>query len=179
MAEPASILFVCTANICRSPWAQLRAQTLMPHLRFESAGTLATPGNRMDPVMAATLPVESRPTADVAPRGSRPISYLEAQDHDLILTMDRGHRAFLAEEFPEAIRKTFTLGQFVQTTQSAPPGLALPELVRWAYRHRVRPSRETDVADPFGRGREAAERCAVQLEQLLGALRTVLPGEER
>ena len=50
------ILFVCTANICRSAWAEARAQQLLPGYRIASAGTHALRGRGIDPTMAQTLP---------------------------------------------------------------------------------------------------------------------------
>lgn len=40
-------LFVCTGNICRSPYAEVVARSLssLPNVEFASAGTIAIPGN--------------------------------------------------------------------------------------------------------------------------------------
>ena len=56
--QPLSVLFVCTANICRSPYMELLARHLAPTetgLRFSSAGTMGMREEPMDPTMAAQL----------------------------------------------------------------------------------------------------------------------------
>ena len=52
------MLFVCTANICRSPAMELIARDLAgdADVVFSSAGTHARDGHRMNPEMGALLP---------------------------------------------------------------------------------------------------------------------------
>ena len=157
------ILFVCTANICRSAWAEARAQQLLPGYRIASAGTHALRGRGIDPTMAQTLPAGAEKTT-----AAQQLTRELVADAALILTMEAAHRGFLIEEFPAAIRRTFTLGQFAETIRTAPAGLPLDELVRWAYLNRVPSRRDSDIADPYGRGLAAAGKTAVELEGLLG-----------
>ena len=70
MTEPLSVLFVCTANICRSPVHGAHRRATSPadaDVVFSSAGTHGSTGHPMNPVMAATLP----PELDVAGFRSR------------------------------------------------------------------------------------------------------------
>ena len=52
MTEPLSVLFLCTANICRSPAMELIARDLAgdADVVFTSSGTHARNGQRMNPV---------------------------------------------------------------------------------------------------------------------------------
>lgn len=166
--EP-TILFVCTANICRSAWAEARASQLLPGVRIVSAGTHALRGKPMDPTMAQTLPDGAAKVG-----GGQQMSRALAQEATVILAMEGHHRAWILDEFPGAIHRTFTLGQFVETIRNAPAGLSLEDLVVWSYQNRVPARRETDVDDPYGKGLAAAGRSAAELESLVGELARVV-----
>ena len=58
-ARPLRVLFVCTANICRSPYIELLARQAVGEtgdIEFGSAGTHATDGSPINPDQAAVLP---------------------------------------------------------------------------------------------------------------------------
>lgn len=170
MSEPL-IVFVCTANVCRSPWAEARAAQLLDGYRVSSAGIRAPIGRPMDETMAATLP----DGATIGHHAQRLTPSLAAEA-GLLLTMDSGHRGFITEEFPAAIRRTFTLGQFVETARRAPSGLGFDEFVTWVYRNRVPSGTHSDVADPYKQGPVKARAAADQIEGLLTELAALLPG---
>ena len=156
------ILFVCTANICRSAWAEARAAQLLPGFEIASAGTHALRGEPIDPTMAQTLPGGAAKST-VAQQVTRSL----IDEAAVVLAMESRHRLWVLEEFPAAIRRTFTLGQFVETLRSAPSRLALGELITWAYQHRTPTGKQTDIPDPYGQGLSAAGVTASQLESLL------------
>lgn len=170
MPEAPLIVFVCTANISRSPWAEARAAQLLDGYRLSSAGTMASRGRSVDPVMAETLPEGA-----VVHSGSKPLSRSIVADAGLLLTMEGAHRHYILEEYPAAIRKSFTLGQFVASARRAPSRLTFEDLVGWVYANRVPSAPGTDVADPYGQGRERARAAAGQLEALISELATLLP----
>ena len=64
------VLFVCTANISRSPYLELRARSLAGDapVDFASAGVHARDGTLIDPAMAVELAAAaaSRPTTSAA-----------------------------------------------------------------------------------------------------------------
>lgn len=163
MAE--CVTFLCTANICRSPWAELRARQLLTGLEVRSSGTLASSGNHMDPVMAATLT-----GADTHRHRSRPLTRRLIDSSSLILCMERTHRDFVLEEWPKAFRRTFTLGTFVRIIEQVPARLDFTDLVEWAFDNRQPDLQANDVADPYRQGPEVARRCARQLESMLQTL---------
>lgn len=170
MTEPL-IVFVCTANICRSPWAELRGRQLLDGFRVASAGVLPnTVGRSMDPVMAATLPREVSGDQHRA----QMVSPQLISDATLILAMEAQHRVWLIDEFPGATRKIFTLGQFVATIANAPGGLSLDELLTWAYRNRVAPSARYDVEDPYKQGPDKALAAAKLLDEQIRRVADVL-----
>lgn len=169
MSEP-TVVFVCTANVCRSPWAEARAAQLLPGFRVDSAGIQASPGRPMDPTMAATLPDGATPSHD-----AQRLSPQLVRDAAVILAMDGGHRAWINDEHPAAIRKTFTLGQFIESARRAPEGLSLDELVTWTFRNRVPSGPHSDVEDPYKQGPAKAAAAAEQLEGMLIELAALLP----
>jgi protein-tyrosine phosphatase len=115
-----TILFVCSANLCRSVTAQAYAHraALDSHQpvewRFESAGTDVRPGQRLPAAVESAMeelriPVTGRP---------RLIDEHAARSADLILTAERTHRATVARWFPFAVRSTFTLLQFANLVEA-------------------------------------------------------------
>lgn len=161
------VLFVCTANICRSPYAELLARHLAgpdSGLEFGSAGTRALGGE----------PIEAHMAAELAARGvgfeefrSTRLTPALVEDADLVLTAEAAHRLRVLEDTPSALRKAFSLGQFTRGLAQVEAGPAVVDrvLVRAAT---ARP--EEDVADPYGRGEAAARATAAQLEGLLARL---------
>lgn len=160
MAErPFRILFVCTANICRSAYAQLRARQLAPAGRFAfaSAGVQATGGRPIDPEMAAVL--AERGVASWSFR-SRPVTPALVEGAELVLTMEFAHQMKLLDRWPELAGRVFGLAQLA---------MAGPEVLdRTSLAAELPPNgMSLDVADPYGRGRRAALDCANEMDRLI------------
>ena len=89
------ILFVCSGNICRSPFAAAAARGLLGDAAHEvaSAGTLMTSGHRSpdDAIIAA-----AEFGHDLTNHRSRPASADLLAGAERIYSMDRTHVAFLA-----------------------------------------------------------------------------------
>jgi protein-tyrosine phosphatase len=122
------ILFVCSGNICRSPFAEvvtrhLLARRLHPReaecFSVGSAGVSAVVGADMD----------SRTRAELIRRGlhdeSRTRHVAQQVDRaavaaaDLVLTAEREHRALVVATHPAALRVTFSLLEFSRLLASA------------------------------------------------------------
>ena len=171
-----SILIVCTANVCRSPAAEvlLRA-ALGPAIAVGSAGLRARVGEPMAPEMARLLSV---PAETVRARQFAPEL---ARDAGLVLTMTRAHRAAVVSAVPAALRRTFTLREFAALVELAEeagavphtePGERLTDLVRLAPRYRGLRSAgpDDDVDDPYG---QAAPVYAHALDELRASVTVV------
>lgn len=164
------VLFVCTANICRSAYADVAANAAAPAgLEFASAGIRALVGEGIDPPMAAELHGRGKPDAHVA----RQLTRQMVEDADLILTMAAEHRRYILDEWPGLGRKAFVIGHVSRVLADAPEGMTLDGVVDYLWRHRT--SEESDeVADPYRRGAEAAGVAARaidgHLEVIVGAL---------
>jgi sulfate adenylyltransferase len=178
-ATPLKVLYVCTANICRSPYLELRSRQLQASepsisdaLVFSSTGTHGFADREIDPPMADVLLERGARAADLGAFRSRRLSPAQIEEADVVLTADADHRDFVLEEMPAAFPKVFTLGQFAATIGRLDPGVHGRELVAAANKSRVAATSESDIADPFQRGAEAAAASAAQIEDLL---RVVLP----
>ncbi|GAA4708443.1 adenylyl-sulfate kinase [Nocardioides conyzicola] len=166
--RPLKVLFVCTANICRSPYMELHARQLAgpdANITFSSAGTHGFRDSAMDSEMAALLDATDRESFR-----SRPVTAALLRDVDLVLTAEHTHRQFILDDHPAAFRKVFTLGQFAEVTRDT--DLRGRDLVTYAGEHRGPADTALDVPDPYRRGPEAARACADQLQELL---RVVVP----
>ena len=164
---PLKILFVCTANICRSAFAETLARHLLgddPTVEVASAGTRGFVDREPDKELAATLTARC-----VDPDGfrSRILTMDMVEGADIVLTADTTHRQFILDERPGAFRKLFTLGQFARTVEGLPEHLRGRDLVEAAGKGFKPADPEDDVADPYRRGPEAAERAAATIESLL------------
>ncbi|MFI5959053.1 hypothetical protein [Cryptosporangium sp. NPDC051539] len=172
------ILFVCTANQIRSPFAE-RLMRAALYARFgraadaipvTSAGTHAMPGRPIWPEAAAEL---ARRGVDAAGHSSRPLTPLMVRRSSLVLTADRGHRAHVLTLVRDA--HVFTLRELAWRLADAGPADvpgehladrldALPYLVR-AGSPDLPP--DLDIADPVGGPEAGFVRAAAEIEQAL------------
>ena len=90
-----SVLFVCTANVCRSPMAHAlfrhycEVSGLKRRVRIDSAGThVGLKGQRPDPRACTVL---ARHGIDSSRIKARPIEARDFQRFDYLLAMDREH----------------------------------------------------------------------------------------
>jgi len=167
------VLFVCTANICRSPSAEVLARAAgLPELELSSAGTHAKGGEPINPDMVAVLP----PELDTAEFRSRRLTPALLEDADLVVTMEAAHRTFVLDDHPGMFRNVFTLGQLAKSVEQAPDGLDRDGLLAHLGTTRRNADPALDVPDPYRRGQEAASGCVARLDELL---RTVLPALSR
>ncbi len=177
--SPPTVLFVCTANICRSAYAVLRARAAQdavvgssaarPLVTFASAGTHARAGSAIDPEMATILTAAG---IEVPAYASTLLDRTVANEAALILTAAAQHRQFVLEEHPQVYNRTFTLGQFAQTVSGVRDlSIPLTESVALTRPGRVPSVTGNDIDDPYGQGTAAVEAAARQID---GYLSTVL-----
>ncbi len=164
--NPYCILFVCTANICRSAYAGIIARGIgMRGVKFASAGTHALVGEGIDPPMAAHV----QDCGDVASHIARELTRELVEEADLVLTMGVGHRRYILDEWPIAGRKVFLMGHVAREMARLPESVTLDNLALHLWKHRsADPSDE--VADPYRRGPQAAAYCAATIDAHLDAI---------
>jgi sulfate adenylyltransferase len=167
---------VCTANICRSPYMELRAGAFLGDdpaaVEFASAGTHGFRNRGVNETMAAVLAGRGVSAEIIAAFRSRPLTRELVDAADLVLTAETSHREYVLEEAPGAFRKVFTLGQFAESVARIDQNLVGRDLIAHAGHRRATGTSAHEVGDPFNRGRAANEQCANQID---GLLRVVMP----
>lgn len=140
-----NLLFICTANICRSPMALglFEAKLARLHLsgwQVDSAGTWTQAG-----FPAASYGVEllAEKGIDISAHRSKEVDRDLLAAADLVLTMERGHKEALHAEFPEYAGRVYMLSEMV--------------------------GEQFDVADPIGGARLAFRDTIEELAHYLDA----------
>lgn len=160
------VLFVCTGNICRSPYAEaVAAASGLAGAAFASAGTRAVRGAGIDPPMEALLPEG----VDASKHQARQITRDIAQRADLIVALAAEHRRWLLDSWPECGQKTFVIGQMAREFAALPQGMALADVPNQLRRRRTAVAGD-DVPDPYRRGPAAAQEAASRIDESVAAL---------
>ena len=143
------VLFVCTGNICRSPFAEglftrLVVTEGVKDISADSAGILALPGNsatHMAQRVAAEYHVE------LGGHKAKSVSKDLIAGSDLILVMEKSQENSLMSLFPEASGKTLLIRHFARFG-----------------------SRRRGIADPYGLAYEAYRFCFLDIEDAVTGL---------
>ncbi|WP_245716214.1 low molecular weight phosphatase family protein [Micromonospora humi] len=167
------VLFVCQANMCRSPMAEFIARRLLADLPVTatSAGTEAVDGAAMHPY---AVEVVTAAGADVTAFRTRRLRAEHLTAADLVLTATRQQRSACTALAPAALGRTFTLHQFARFAAAAAPAGATGDTpVRAAVaaavraRGRLQPAAPgaDDLWDPIGGSPADFRRCAEEIER--------------
>lgn len=114
MTNQRAVLFVCTANQCRSPMAEaimkdyFQRMVLPFNWIVQSAGTWAENGH---PATAFGVAVMGQRGLDTSSHQSQLITRELLTRFDLVLTMEAGHKEAIQIEFPEFSEKVFMLSE--------------------------------------------------------------------
>jgi len=137
-----SVLFVCTANICRSPMAMgllyARVANRADPWKVESAGTWAIPGQ---PAASNTRKVLLESKIDIAEHRSRTVTRELLYDFNLTLVMEQGQKEALRSEFPEIASRVYRFSEMI--------------------------GENFDIEDPIGGPLEAYRNTAQVIERIL------------
>lgn len=142
----ATVLFVCTGNICRSPMAAglLRRRLNRDQERRQwhviSAGTWASEGR---PASAYSIDEMNARGIDLDAHRSRQVDEDLMDQADLVLVMTHSHAEALSAAFPDHAHKVHLLSEMVGKTY--------------------------DISDPYGGTRLEYAHVAQQLERLIDA----------
>lgn len=162
------IVFVCTGNICRSPFAERYASMVsethgFDH-RFSSVGVGSVIGAPMESLMQERLHQRGGSSARFV---ARQLDFQSIADADLVLPLEKHHRRILIEEYPALHRKAFVLRAAARAASEAPSGVDRLEHVL-----QVRPQRRPgdSIADPYRNGPAAADEAAAQIARAVDTL---------
>ncbi len=118
------ILFVCTGNTCRSVMAEGIAKKLSSDFKFFSAGTFANPAYRIYGALEEIFKEENIPYEDHV---STPLTEELMRDSSVVLVMEKIHRDYIAERFPNYLGKVFLLTEFVGESGEIPDPIGKPK----------------------------------------------------
>jgi protein-tyrosine-phosphatase len=172
---PGRVLFVCTANICRSPTAELLARTRFGErdFAFRSAGFLAADHRCPDELVQ----VLADRHIDASAHRSYQIDAPSLSAADLVLTMESSHVQKATSMMPEAFPKILPLKEAVAIAGSLGAESTIASLLAAANRDRDPRSylgSKWDVDDPYGRRIKAYRDAVSEIEDLVGQLLTRL-----
>jgi protein-tyrosine phosphatase len=167
------VVFVCTGNICRSPFAEILTRHLLigrlggrvaESYDLSSVGVRAVAGARMHPDTREQLVpwgLYERAGRFVA----RQLTSDVLCDADLVLGATPRHRSAAVEKEPGVLSRSFSLREFARLVTAVNPaelpplppdrGPALVELARRQRGMLPTPPDDDDIPDPMGRLPEA------------------------
>lgn len=162
------LLYLCHANIVRSPAAELlsRARTdLNGEWAFASAGIHALAGHPVDPDMAAALAgygihANGRP-------GGVQLDDRGIASADLILAFEARHRNWVVRHAPAAAKRTLTIRRAERLLRARP---RRAEILSVFATDDLAYTPEDDFADPVGQGPAAAVAAAAEIARLLDVI---------
>jgi protein-tyrosine phosphatase len=173
-ADVVNVLFTCTANRVRSPFAAALARQRVQARRLPvvvaSAGQLEPDRPAVDDMVE----VAQAAAVDLTQHRSTQLSAALVEASDLIVTMAGQHVVDMVALTPAARARTVTLREWAAATESGRPlERWTPEAVaEWAALTTRRPldlllSGQLDVDDPIGRSRRHYRRAAKEIEALI------------
>ena len=197
-AAPFRLLYVCTGNICRSPFAEIITRHVLigrlggraaSAFQISSAGIRAVVGSGMHPDSRAELQPWNLHTAPAEQFTARQLRSAMVAEADLVLGATPRHRSAVVERLPAALPFAFSLREFARLAEAIDPdelpdapverAQALVELAR-AQRGLVPPPEDGDeIPDPIGQPQEAHHTAATLIREAVQRFTEVmLPVQE-
>ena len=139
-----SILFVCSANQCRSPMAQVLFEAFLvgkgvrEEWRVESAGVWAYEGSRATTNAQKAM---AERDLDLSQHLSQPADSTLLKQFDLTLVMEQRHKTVLQEQNPQLVDRIYLMREIA--------------------------GQEGDFADPVGGSLERYRAAADELERMI------------
>jgi len=171
----ATILIVCTGNICRSPMAEglldhLLRQRRISSVSVESAGTAGWEGSKATREAIEAMRAQE---LDISGHAARRLQQQMIEGADLVVAMSGEHLEAAVEMAPGAADRSFTLKELVRLLDRFPghkdldrADERLREAVRWAAAARATSAErgpQDDVPDPLGLSVESFRATAWEL----------------
>jgi protein-tyrosine phosphatase len=175
----ATILLVCTGNICRSPMAEgflrrMLADRGIQGIRVESSGVAGWEGSTPTPEAVEALAGYG---LDISTHRARRLTRPMVEWADAIVTMAAEHRDAVVRLVPQLASRVFTLKELVALLESVPEErIGRPSAEQLAASMRLAQAEreahagmelaDQDIADPLGLGIESFRAVAWEIEDL-------------
>ena len=195
MADVYRVLFVCTGNICRSPFAErlLRARLdsklgdAAARIEVASAGTFGLVGEPMMPEAAQTL-LSYGGVDDGFAAQALGVDAVDAAD--LVLGQTRENQSAVLKMVPRAASRTVTVREYARLLSDIRPAdlatlstdpverfraVTAAAFGRRGYAPPQDPS-DDDVPDPYGGPMAGYERAAAMIDEALAVPLSLLVG---
>lgn len=150
MAKPATIVTVCTANICRSPMAEallrhaLKAQPEpLKSIKIVSAGVAARPGDRVSENSVVAL---KKVGLDIKAHVSQPLTKQLLDEAVAVFCMTESHRAMIQLTFDPVPRHVYLFREFMPR------------------------SADKEIGDPYGGPLSEYEACRDEMVEAIPSL---------
>lgn len=187
MSQAGSVLVVCTGNVCRSPYIEMRLRHELTGtgITVTSGGTHALVGRPMDSGSSLLLEAGGAPGQDFR---ARQLDRAMVAEADLVLAAAREHRSAVARVHPPALHTALTLRDLADLLEGVSaaeiqarrlPGTGVAQVVSSARARRALvPARQSgvDITDPFGQPAAVFARMAEEVEAALQVIVPVLRG---
>lgn len=160
------VMFICTGNIVRSAYAELKSGELTQRpMAFSSRGVRAVLSQNLHPQMKNHILYPANHVSQQATAQA-------LRNSCLILAMERAHLEWIAEEAPDAAGRAFLLTHVAATLEKTPPAVPLHpvELAAYLKTIHVKVPDKPDVDDPIYGTAEDFAQCAGRLDTLLHSI---------
>lgn len=162
-------LFVCTANVCRSPMASAlfaKAAHVYGAANALSASAGFLEGHR--PVHPSVIELLDERGIDMSRKESRMLTGDVVDMADLILTMTSDHARRVVSQFPESAGDVYTLRHFSTLVTPRPRGVSTREwldgLDQKNNRSYIGNDEIFDIPDPIGHHLKVFAELGIELE---------------
>jgi protein-tyrosine phosphatase len=187
------LLYVCTGNICRSPFAEILTRHLLigrlggraaSAFQISSAGAQAVVGSGMHPLTRQELAPWGLDRVAAARFTARQLRSPMVTEAHLVLGLNTRHRSLVIDRVPAALGTTFSLREFARLAEEVNPMLlpvapvarahALVEQVRMRRGASPLSSDADSIPDPMGHPPEAHREAAVLIQDAVARIVDVI-----
>lgn len=177
--QTSHVLFVCTANQCRSPLGaallRTRLQTLAPDVIVDSTGVSAIDGI---PATSPTVTAAAALGVDLAQHRSTRLAVPQVRSANLIVGMERRHVQEAVLLDPSVFSRSFTLKELARRGRAVGRRGYRETLAEWTSRVNTgrRPidllgaSRDDDLEDPTTNPLVEHDSTAAEIDELVATI---------
>ncbi|NMI00103.1 low molecular weight phosphatase family protein [Pseudonocardia acidicola] len=160
------LLYVCTGNICRSPFAEILTRHLLvgrlggraaAEFDVSSAGVRAVVGAQMHPDTRDELTPWGLDGVIAGRFAARQLRSTMIEEADLVLGANPRHRSAVVERAPVALQTTFGLREFARLAAAVDPGVLPVDDPVERDRGTTSPAPDAGKATVGGRGTSPSE----------------------